>query len=87
MDDGNQNTLIAKISLRSSVLYFDEPEGDTLSPVDNGNGRLDPPRPFSPSLSLSLSVPLSTSSYIPLLHGSARPVLPWQQEPVQHRED
>ena len=57
--------------------------GDTHFPVDYRNGRVDPSGPIS--LSLLLSFPLS--SYISLLHGSARPLLPWQQGLVQHGED
>lgn len=55
--------------------------GDTLFPVDYGNGRVDPSRPFFSSLSLHLP------ACIPLLHGSAHPVLPWQQGLVRHGED
>lgn len=38
-------------------------------------------------LSLPLSLSLRFPACIPLLHGSARPVLPWQQGLVRHGED
>lgn len=53
--------------------------GDTVFPVDYRNRRVDPSRPFS----LSFCLPVC----IPVLHGSARPVLPWQRGLVRHGEE